>query len=280
MVSPDYFKTIGIALDKGRALTDQDREGTPFVAVINETMARTFFAGQDPIGRRIKLGGLEAPFPWLSIVGVVGDVRHNGLETEAKLQMYVPYQQPPLPDFNVTSMFLAVRTSAEPSTLVAAVRREVAVLDKDQPVADIKTMNERLDESSAPRRFNMLLLAIFAALALMLAAVGIYGVMSYSVTQRTHEIGVRVALGARSGDVLKLIVGQGMLLALIGVGLGLAGAFALTRLMTSLLFGVSPSDPLTFVCVALVLSAVALFACLIPARRATRVDPMVALRYE
>jgi putative ABC transport system permease protein len=280
MVSPDYFQAIGMVLRRGRQLTDQDREGTLPVAVINEEMARTFLAGQDPLGHRIKLGDADSPFPWLSIVGVVGDVKHNGLEAEVKPQMYVPYQQPPLPGFNVTSMFLAVRSNVEPGTLAAAVRREVYALDQDQPVADIKTMNERLDESGAPRRFNMLLLTIFAALALLLAMVGIYGVMSYSVTQRTHEIGVRVALGAQSRDVLKLIVGQGMLLALIGVGLGLAGAFALTRLMTSLLFGVSPSDPLTFVSVALVLAAVALFACLIPARRATRVDPMEALRYE
>ncbi|HYY56574.1 MAG TPA: ABC transporter permease [Pyrinomonadaceae bacterium] len=280
MISPDYFRTLSIPLDRGRQFTEQDREGAPPVAVINETMARTFFPGEDPLGKRIKLASMTSPFPWLAVVGVVGDVKHYGLDEETKPELYVSYLQPLLPNFNVSSLFLAVRTTAEPAGLAAAVRREVAVLDKDQPVADIKTMEERLSESVAPRRFNMLLLAIFAALALILAAVGIYGVMSYSVTQRTHEIGVRMALGAQGSDVLRLVVGQGMILALAGVALGLLGAFALTRVMKTLLFNVSASDPLTFAGVAFVLSAVALLACLIPARRATRVDPMEALRYE
>ncbi|HEV2915216.1 MAG TPA: ABC transporter permease [Pyrinomonadaceae bacterium] len=280
MISPDYFRTIGIPLKRGRQLTEQDREGAPPVAVINETMARTFFPGEDPIGKRLKLASESSPFPWLSIVGVVGDVRHYGLDEEAKPELYVSYLQPLLPNFNVSSLFLAVRTGAEPAGLTAAVRKEVAALDKDQPIADIKTMEARLSDSVAPRRFNMLLLGIFAALALALSIVGIYGVMSYAVTQRTHEIGVRMALGAQTRDVLRLVVGQGMILALAGVALGLVGAFALTRVMTSLLFGVSPSDPTTFALVAIVLAAVALVACLIPARRATRIDPMEALRYE
>jgi putative ABC transport system permease protein len=280
MISPDYFRTLGLPLSRGRGLTEQDREGSPPVAVINETLARTFFRGEDPLGKRIRLGSVDSPFPWLTVVGIVGDLKHYGLDDETRPELYISYQQPPLPRFNVASLFLAVRSTAEATALAAAVRKEVYALDKDQPVADVRTMEQRLYESVAPRRFNMFLLSIFAALAGLLAAVGIYGVMSYSVTQRTHEIGIRIALGAQTSDVIKMIIRQGMTLALIGVALGLAAAFALTRVMTSLLYGVTATDTLTFAAVSLLLAGIALLACLIPAKRATRVDPMVALRYE
>jgi putative ABC transport system permease protein len=213
--------------------------------------------------------------PWLSIVGIAGDVRDTALESEAKPCLYIPY-----PQFPSSGMTLVVRGAVDPKPLIPAIRDEVWAVDKDQPVTDIKTMDQSIAESVSPRRFNAVLLASFASLALVLATVGIYGVMSYSVAHRTREIGIRVALGAQSSDVIKLVVGGGMFLVLTGVVIGLAGALALARVMTSLLYGVSATDAMTFAGVSVSLMAIAFFASYIPARRATRVDPMIALRSE
>jgi putative ABC transport system permease protein len=245
------------------------------VVVINETFARGFFSQGEAIGQRIKLGAPGSPRPWMLIAGVVKDVKSDGLDTESMPEMYMPYSQ------NVSSgMTLVVRTLSNPSNSVAAVREQVQAIDKDQPVYDIRTLAQLLGEAIAQRRLNMLLLGAFALIALLLATSGIFGLMTYTVTQRTHEIGIRMALGAQKSDILKLIFGRGMSLTLIGLMVGLAAAFALTRLMSSLLFNVSATDPLTFLSVALLLAAVALVACYIPARRAMKVDPLIALRYE
>jgi putative ABC transport system permease protein len=271
-VSPDYFRVLHIPVLKGRVFTDADTKDVPNVAVINQTMARNVFGDQDPIGKRMFIGGDKNAS---SIVGVVGDVRHKSLESEPKPEMYVTYLQAP-PTFYT----LAVRTKLEPASMVGAVRNEILAIDKDQPVSAVKTMSEMRSESLAPLRFNTVALSIFAGLGLILAAVGIYGVMAYSVGQRTHEIGIRMALGAQPGAVLRLILRQGMLLVLIGVVVGLALSFGLTRIMASFLYGVTATDPATFVFVAVVLSLVALLANYIPARRATKVDPLIALRNE
>src|SRR5499426_270762 len=280
MVSADYFRAMGVPLRAGRLIDDRDRENVPRVAVVNETFARVFLANEDPLGKRIKLGSAQGPFPWLTIAGVVGDVKHGGLDSETRPEMYVPYLQPLLPSWGVPQMFLVVRGASERSSLISAVRGVVKDLDRDQPVYGVASMEQLLSRSTAPRRFNMTLLAVFAALALILAGVGVYGVMAYAVTERTREIGIRMALGAQTSDALKLVIRQGMRMTLIGVAMGLMGAFALTWLMKSLLFDVKPTDPLTFIVIALLLTSVALLACWIPARRATKVDPMVALRHE
>ena len=276
IVSPKYFETMGMRLLKGRDLSDQDRTNTPGVVVISEGMANRYWPGQDPIGKRISAGNPEKPEDWLQIVGVVNDVRQYKLDAESKPQMYLTYAQT---DF-FAPRDLAVKTDVDPASLAATVRRAVWEIDKDQPVSNISTMDEILSESLARQRFSMLLLAIFAGLAMLLAAVGIYGVMSYSVAQRRGEIGIRMALGAQKFDVLKLTVGEGLKLVLIGIGLGLIGALLLTRLMSSLLFGITATDPLTFIAISFVLVVVALIASYVPALRATRVDPLVALRYE
>jgi predicted permease len=246
--------------------------------IINEALARRYFPDEDPVGKRLignrlqLLGGDEVT---REIVGVVADVRHFGLDAEARPEMYFPYNQDPWP-----GTYVAVRAASDPAAMAAAIRNQVWAVDKDQPIYNVKVMGRRVAESTMQRRFNMLLLAVFASVALALAAVGVYGVMSYSVTQRTHEIGIRMALGAQPADVLKLVVSQGMALALVGVAAGLGAALALTRLMSSLLYGVSATDPVTFAVISLILTGVALVACAVPARRATKVDPMVALRYE
>ena len=278
VVSPHYFQTMGIALLQGRGFSEQDRVDSPSVAVINETMARRFWPDQDPTGRRITPGSPTSTDPndWLTIVGVVKDVRQFELVAEPKPQMYLSYTQAGF----FAPRDLVVSTDLDPISLAAAVRKTVWEVDRDQPVSNIRTMEEIVSESVARQRFSMMLLGIFAALALVLAAVGIYGVMSYSVAQRTREFGIRMALGARRSDVLKLTVGGGLKLVLIGVAIGLVASFILTRVMSSLLFGVSATDPLTFISISLVLVVVALLASLVPALRATRIDPMEALRYE
>ena len=276
LISPDYFHTLRIRQNAGRAFTDSDTSDAPPVMIINEAMARQHFPDGDAVGKRIQTGDYSPTGQWLTVVGVVADVKYNGLNEEAQPAMYTPFLQ----NLWWRSMYVSVRTSGEPSSLATAVRNEVWAIDRDLPVTQIRTMQERMSESVAEPHVYMLLLTVFGGVALLLSAIGIYGVMSYSVTQRTHEIGVRLALGANHSDVLRMVVKQGMTLALIGVVIGLAAAFALTQLMESLLYGVKPTDPLTFGVIAVLLTIVALAACYIPARRATRVDPMVALRYE
>jgi putative ABC transport system permease protein len=273
IATPGYFRTMRIPLVKGNEFTERDTKDAPYAMVINETFARRFFPNEEPIGKRINFGGTESP--WRTIVGMVKDVRLQSLDTEPYPQMYVALAQAPR-----RSMTMVVRTASDPLSVIPFVRNELATLDKDQPLYNVRTMQQVMSESTARRRFNMMLIAIFAFLGLVLASVGIYGVISYSVTQRTHEIGVRMALGAEARDILKMIVRQGMGMVILGVGLGLGGAFGLTRVMSSLLFGVSPTDLFTFAGVSLILATVALLACYIPARRATRVDPMIALRFE
>ncbi|HZI17771.1 MAG TPA: ABC transporter permease [Pyrinomonadaceae bacterium] len=278
VISPDYFRTMGIQLSQGRQFGDHDRVDSPAVAVISETAARRFWPGEDPLGKRLTPGAAASADPddWITVVGVARDVRQFELDAEPKPQMYLSYQQ--------ASFFeprdLVVGTEVEPLSLAGAVRQAVWSVDRDQPVSDIRSMEDILSASVARQRFSTLLLAVFAGVALVLAAVGVYGVMSYTVAQRTREIGIRLALGAQRRDVLRLAVGQALRLVLIGVAVGLAGALMLTRVMSSLLYGVSATDPATLIAVPLILAGVALLASYIPARRATRVNPLIALRYE
>jgi putative ABC transport system permease protein len=276
-VSPEYFRAVGVPVLKGRAFDAHDNESSPLVIIVNQSLARRDFPDEEPVGRRINTGATRPDGQplWLEIVGVVGDVRSLELRSEPEPEIYMSYLQDPF-----AGMSYVVRTSVEPEGLIPAVREAVRQVDRAQPVTDFREMGELIGEAAAQPRFNSLLLAIFAGLSLLLAAAGIYGVMSYGVTQRTREIGLRVALGAQRRDVLKLIVARGMGLTLVGVGAGLIASFGLTRLLRSLLFGVSAADPLTYAGVALLLTFVAFAACYIPARRATKVDPMVALRYE
>ena len=275
-INSDYFRAMGIGLLSGRPFGPEDRAGALPVAIVSETAARRFWPGESPLGKRIRTNNVESPEnPWRTIVGVVGDVRHYGLDIAPEPQFYLPHRQNP-----TQFMTLVVRSANNPESQIAPVREQIWAIDKDQPVFGVKTMESFVAESIAPRRFTMLLLSLFAGVALLLAIIGLYGVMSYAVTQRTHEIGVRMALGAQGGDVLKMIVGHAMTLVVVGVVAGLLAAFALTRVIASFLYGVSATDPWTFVGVPLLLCAVAAAASYIPARRATKVDPMVALRYE
>ncbi len=273
--SSDYFKTIGLPLKRGRLFAAQDHQTAPPVIVINETMARRYWGDEDPLGKRINFGDGNGQPTWLTIVGIVGDVHQEALHQDPYPETYAPIVQQPSWVFSVV-----VRTAADAATVAGSVREQVKQLDSDLPVFNVRAMETLLADAIARPRFNTLLITIFAALALLLAAVGIYGVMSYSVTQRQHEIGVRMALGAKATDILKMVIGQGLKLVLIGIGIGLAGVLVLTRWLESLLFGVTTTDLLTMVAVPLILAGVALAACFVPARRATRVDPMVALRYE
>jgi putative ABC transport system permease protein len=282
ITSPDYLQAMGIHLVKGRFFTAQDTQHSPRVAVIDEAFVRQQFPDQEPLGQRIAGDGKDNPDA--EIVGVVAHVKHFGLDAVERVepQLYLPFNQAPddvLP-FLAPRMNLIIRTTADPLNITAAVRREVQALDPNQPVFNVSTMEQTLNESLVTQRLSMTLLAFLATLALILAAVGIYGVMSYTVTQRQHEIGIRMAIGAQQRDVFKMVIGRGMILALIGVALGLAGAFGLTRLMATMLFGVAPTDTATFISIGLLLTVVALVACYVPSRRATKVDPMVALRYE
>jgi putative ABC transport system permease protein len=279
-ISVDYLKTMGIPIQQGRSFDDSDNEKSIPVAIVNETMARQYWPGENPIGKRFKLGDPDDnEVPWVTIVGIAGDVRQMGVDEPVKPEMYFPYQQ--------TSEFayyaprdLVIRTSVDPLSLVAAVRNEIHQVDPEQPISDVRTMAAVLGEETASRRMGMILLTIFAALALLLATLGVYGVLAYFVVQHTQEIGVRMALGAQRHDILGLVLKKGMTLALLGVVIGLAAAFALTRLMAGLVYGVSPTDPVTYAGLAALLIMVAFVACYLPARRATKVDPMVALIYE
>ena len=278
VVTPRYFESMGIPLVSGRDVAWTDTKQAPNVVVINQAFARRHFAGESPLGHRLRLQGQERD-PLL-IVGVVGDVRHIGLDEQPLPEAYVPFLQDPLSETYQRSMTIVARTQSDPGAVAASLRATVTSLDKSLPVFAFKPMTEYLRDSLARRRFNLILLTAFGVVALALAAVGIYGVISYGVTQRTHEIGIRMALGAEKGDVLLLVVRQGMIMALGGVAIGLLASLALTRLMETLLFDVSVTDPLTFAGIALLLTSVALLACFVPARRAAKVDPLVALRYE
>src|SRR6266850_2750358 len=278
VVTPRYFESMHIPLLSGRDVADTDTRQSPNVVVINDAFARRHFAGENPLGHRLRLQGQERD-PLL-IVGVVGNVRQLGLDQQPPPEVFVPFLQDPLSTTYQRSMTIVARTKSDPGAMAGSLRAAVTSVDKALPVYALKPMNEYLRDSLARRRFNLILLSVFSGVALALAAVGIYGVISYGVTQRTHEMGIRMALGAQSRDVVKLIVRQGMNLALGGVGIGLLASLALTRLIKSLLFNVGVTDPLTFAVIALLMTLIALLACLIPARRATKVDPLVALRYE
>jgi len=274
IVSTDYFRTVAIPLRSGRLFTERDNSESPRVLILSESLARALFPNEDPIGKQLWTPGPPTKdLP--TVIGVVGDIRHEGLDKQVTPQVYAPFQQ-----FAQSSMMLVVHTSGDPLSLASAARSQILSLDKEAPVYEVETMDSRMSNSVAPRRFNLLLLGSLAFLALSLSAVGVYGVIAYAASQRTQEIGIRMALGARGGDVLRMLIKQGMVQIAIGVVLGLTGAWVLTRLMKNLLFRVGATDPLTFASVAVVLTAVALLACYIPARRAARVDPMQALRYE
>jgi putative ABC transport system permease protein len=276
IVSSDYMLTIGMKLIEGRMFDERDGAGTQMVALINQTMARNFWPGENPVGKRFKKGAYQETSPWITIAGIVGDVHQAALDLPARPEMYLPYQQQEFfsPDW------LAVRTAGDPMLLAETIRQEIWAVDKAQSVAGMMPLGDLVDENLAPRKIQASLLGGFAGLALLLATVGIYAVLSFAVTQRTQEIGIRVALGAHRRDVLRMVFSQGLKLFLVGAAFGLGAALALSRTLGHLLYGVSANDPISFAAVIVLLSGITLLACYIPARRATRVDPLVALRYE
>jgi putative ABC transport system permease protein len=274
VITPDYFRTLRIPVSSGRAFTEQDNLGSPKVVIVNQTMAKQLWPGQDPVGKRITIWRDEK-FP-REIVGVVGDTKAS-LDSEPDEQMYVPYAQDP----TWGSLTMIMRTkSSDPPAVASIARNEIRSLDKTLPVYNVKSMGDVFATSVAPWRSSMLLISTFAVVALLLSMIGIYGITAYYVTQRTHEIGIRMALGATLRDVMQLVLKRGVILTLIGVGAGIAGALGLTRLISTMLFGVTPFDVVTFTAVSISLIVVAIVACYVPARRATKVDPLVALRYE
>jgi putative ABC transport system permease protein len=277
ITTPDYYRALGIPLMKGRVFTEQDDERSPGVALVNDAMARRYFNGEDPVGKQIRRASPpgQPALPWLEVVGVVGDIRHSSVDAAPGPEVYVPLLQNPSRD-----MTLVMRTGADPNDLIASAREQILSIDKDQPVFNAKAMEQLVDESVSLSRFSMYLIGLFAALALILAAVGIYSVMSYTVSQRTHEIGIRMALGAQPSDVLKMVLKQGMVLTLVGVLGGLFLAFAVMRFISSQLYGVGANDLTIFGLTALLLAVVAVLSSFFPARKATKVDPLIALRYE
>jgi putative ABC transport system permease protein len=271
-VSPEYFRAMGLRLKSGRVFDERDHEKAPLVVVISEATARRYFPGENPLRQRI---GSTDGSDWREIIGVVADVKHFGLDAEARPSMYLPHTQIPS-----RHMSLVVRTNSGPQPVAPAVRSIVASLDPLLAVSGIQTMESLIADSIAVPRFTLLIFVTFSGLALVLAAVGVYGVMSYTVAQRTAEIGIRMALGAQHRDVLKTVLGQGMTMTAVGLAAGLAAGTVVTRAISRLLFGISPTDPATFISIAAILAAVSFIACYLPARRAMRVDPVVALRYE
>jgi predicted permease len=275
VVGGHYFEAMEIPLRSGRFFNEHDTPASPKVVVIDEYMAQQLWPNQDPIGRRIHYGGITDKDPWETVVGVVGRVKQYTLDSDSRIALYLPQTQYPTRAMNVV-----LRSAADPAALAPAVKQQIHELDSDLPLYNVRTMNQRLDESLAQRRFAMLLLTLFASVALALAVIGTYGVMSYLVNQGTREIGIRIAMGATHRAIERLIVWKGLALALCGVAIGTTGAFAVSRLMRSLLFGVTPFDPFTFVAISLLLTLVALLASYIPARRVAQIDPIVALRDE
>jgi putative ABC transport system permease protein len=276
MVGPQYFRAMGIPLLTGRSFTDADKEGTLPVAIVNKELVRENWPAQNPIGKRLKMHGDK--FPWLTVIGVAGNVRTQGLDIGFFPEIYMPYTQ--YSSWQERPFDLVIRTFGQPLSIVSGVRSTVAELDKNLPISDIRTLDQVTSETLSLKNFLTVLLTSFAGLALLLAAVGIYGVMAYSVAQRIREVGIRMALGAERSDILRGVIRQGLALAFVGIAVGLVGAFGLTRFLSTQLYGVKATDPLTFTVVPFVLVTVAFFAAYIPARRASRVDPMIALRYE
>lgn len=278
-VTPGYLETLHVPLLQGRLIKDSDTERSPYVVMVNESLAKEFFPGESALGKHIQAGALPTnEVPWMEIVGIVGDMKQS-LASESRSEVYVPYPQADtlIPIF---TMSLVMRTARDPHMEVSALRSAVHDLNPNQPLVKVRTMQENIATSVSDSHFRTVLLGIFAASALLLSLIGLYGLIAYSVAQRTSEIGVRMALGAQRNDILRMVVGQGIKLVLIGVAIGLAGALALSSLLTQFLYGVVPDDPATFIGVAVILTAVAALACWIPTVRATRVDPIVALRYE